>query len=358
MLLLLVSIVIITSFMTLDKNFSKDYSNILVLILYIITVLIIAGRYGNSDYFGYFSFYNKMKLESDIGFFKTNHVETFYALLAIFEKIIFGNFVLFLILFTSISIAFKYLIFKKLSPFIFLSILLYSSNFMFKDYIQIRNAMSSGIVLYSLIFITESKILKYYLFNYFAIINHAMAWTAIPLYMLKNIQTRKILLFALILSFIISIAVGNVTNSLGKLLYSQGFYEEKVIGRIVHGSKYGGDANWLSISNILFAFLSFFFIKRFHDFEKISKYAKVLIIAYIYGFCLFLIFHDFKILAGRFFDMYCIPTLCILLPMSLKLYNGFYKTIFLFFIYLYVFYNFTINNGEYILNYESILWHL
>lgn len=358
MLFLLVLLIIIASFMTLNKKFTKNFGNFIFIILYVITVFVIAGRYGNSDYFGYFSFYNKMNFESKIGFFYTNQVESFYALLAIFEKNICGNFVLFLILFTSISIAFKYLTFKKLSPFIFLSILLYSSNFMFKDYVQIRNAMSSGIVLYSLLFIAESKSLKYYLFNYFAIINHAMAWSALPLYWFKSINTRKALIFLLLVSFFISVFIGNVANTIGLQLNQLGFYEEKVIGRIVHGSKYGGDAKWLSVTMILFTFLSLFFIKNFYKFDCISKYGKILVISFIYGFCFYLIFHDFRILASRFIDMYCTPSLCILLPMSLKLYKGFHKVLFLLFIYLFVIYNFTINNGEYILAYESVLWHL
>ena len=53
MLFLLVLLIIIASFMTLNKKFTKNFGNFIFIILYVITVFVIAGRYGNSDYFGY-----------------------------------------------------------------------------------------------------------------------------------------------------------------------------------------------------------------------------------------------------------------------------------------------------------------
>ena len=185
-----------------------------------------------------------------------------------------------------------------------------------------------------------------------------MAWTACPLYLLKRLDSRKILLFVLFFSFFISISFGNIANSLGLYLYELGFREEKFIGRVVSGSVWGGDAKWFSVTMILFTFLSLLFIKHFHDFDKISKYGKTLVIAFIYGFCSFLIFHDFRILASRYIDMYCTSVLCILLPICLKYYKGIYKLMFLFFIYVFVIYNLTVNNGDYILSYESVLFHM
>ena len=91
MLLLLVSLVTITSFISLEKKLFSGWSSFFLIILYVVSVFVIGCRFGVSDYGGYLGFYNNINNSWEIGLFKTKYLETFYVLLALFEKNIFGK---------------------------------------------------------------------------------------------------------------------------------------------------------------------------------------------------------------------------------------------------------------------------
>jgi hypothetical protein len=312
------------------------------------------------DQDNYERIYNNIDSSTSIGFIKAqtnslSKIESFYAVLAIIEKQFCGAFELFIFIYAFISISIKFKAFKKLSPYIFLTLLLYCSNYFFKDLSQMRNAMNSGIILLALPYAVNKSFFKYFALIYFAIINHTFGVIALPIYFYRYFITKVRLIGMIIIFFSLNYCLGGLKQLIAVLSFSLDIESNRIAGRVMQESIFMIESGYFSISNILFLFISVFLIVNINRLKKSSKYSEILIFTFIYGFSCFFLFHDLGIVASRFVDTLCIPVLCVLLPIIAKSYKGYIKIMIIMFIFLYSFYSIYIAHFNNIMTYQSLL---
>ena len=314
------------------------------------------------DQCNYQRFYENISSSTNIGFLKADmhtksfsRIESFYAVLAYVEKQVCGSFELFIFIYAFISISIKFKAFKRLSPYIFFTLLLYCSNYYFKDLGQMRNAMNSGIILLSLPYAVNKSFFKYFALIYFAIINHTLGVVALPIYFYKYFATKARLVAMISLSFFLNFYLGGLKPIIALLSYSLDMESDRIAGRVISDNKHMIESSYLSVSNILFLFITIYLIYNLNKLRKYSKYSDILIFTFIYGLSGFYLFHDLGILASRFVDTLCVPILCVLLPIVVKSYSGFNRYLVIVFIILYSFYSIVIAHLEPILQYQSLI---
>jgi hypothetical protein len=121
-------------------------------------------------------------------------------------KLINNNYQLFFFLVSFISMSLIYVTIKRFSNYYLFSILIYITNFYFiRDMNQIRAALAYSIVFYSLKYVNENNIYKYFLYILIATSIHFSALIALPVYFFKKIYLSKnVVIFILFFSIIIS----------------------------------------------------------------------------------------------------------------------------------------------------------
>jgi len=207
-----------------------------------------------------------------------------------------------------------------MSPYIVLSVLVYlSDEYFWKDLGQIRNAMSSGIVLWSVFYAHKKKFFKFTALILLASLFHAAASVGIVLYFLPYLAKRKVMLCGLLFSIFIA-----GTGGLGESLVNLALLFDLDSGsRIV---KYASRENISGISFLGGTFLvhsslSLLMIYFYPRLVRKWEYNKILIPSYVFGSILFFLFLDYGIIAGRVREMLCVPTQVIILPSFLLLFN-------------------------------------
>ena len=349
---------IITALSFGTRKYFKSFSFILVIIF----IFVCGLRIKAVDLGNYHRYYDNISSSTSIGLLKAesktntaSKIESFFAILAIIEKKFCGSFEFFIFIYAFISISIKFKAFKKLSPYIFLTLLLYCSNYYFKDLGQMRNAMASGIILLALLYAEEKKPINFYSLIYLSMINHTMGVIGLPIYFYKKFTTKKILIGLLLVAFILQFSLGGLKDIITLFSLTLDIESDRIAGRVLNNSKYMIESSYLSVSNIIFISIAIYLIIRLKTLRKCSKYSEVLIFTFIYGLSSFFLFHDIAILASRFIDTLCVPVLCVLLPIIAKSYTGLKRNMVIVLIFLYSFYSLVIANYETIINYQSLI---
>lgn len=189
--------------------------------------------------------------------------------------------------------------FKKYTPFFFTAILCYYSHmYLNKEMIQIRVGLASGICIFSIRYLLQDKMKKYYLLLLLAFCIHltTIVWVLLPILYQKNIQKTTLLAFVLF-SLIIGIyyPLGNIVKVFGYALNA------RLDSYINYGSEgYAASLGVFSNINIiktLFLFLLFYI--KYDLFKKIFPFFYPMFISYSIGLCWMLLFNDFSIIGAR-----------------------------------------------------------
>ena len=140
---------------TLESDKNMRMSNYLSLFFIILVLILFAGlRYGSTDYESYALIYDQipslLHLYNKWDQLDTLHVETGFIVFSSILKIFSGKVVFLMLVMSLMAVSINFVAILKLSPYIYLSILLYFVyNFLLKENIQIRQGVASAIILLS-----------------------------------------------------------------------------------------------------------------------------------------------------------------------------------------------------------------
>lgn len=319
----------IATFIASFGNLLADFpSRKAFVLLCLFIFFVVALRYASVDYFEYQRIYDGVHDLSKLGFFiyslsVSTPVESGFALLIYLEKIVFGHYFIFIALFSLLSLTIKFTAFRKMSPFLLLSLLIYlSDEYFWKDIGQIRNAMASGIVLWALYAAYLRRFGAFVLLVYLAMLFHSLAIVAFPLYFFRLYSSKVCLSFAVALSLLLVITFGGVGGGLSDLALTVGFDQSSRIVKYADSQyatgiqPFGGTF----LLQLLMCMLLLVFYTRLVRKWHINS---ILIPAYIYGSCLFFIFIDYGIIGSRIREMIAIPVSCLVIPSFVLLFRGY-----------------------------------
>lgn len=289
-------------------------------------IVIVGLRYNSVDYRSYWRVYDSIDGIENLGIISyyinvNTPIESGFAILILVEKYLFGHFFIFMLFLSSLSISIKYFAFKKLSPYISISFLIYfCDEYFWKDMGQVRNAIASAIVLYSFFYVYKRDFLKFSLLVFLAGYFHAFAWAAAPFYFVNLIAGRYRMAAILGLSFIIG-ATGGVGLVLTQLAAQLGLDPNSRFVRYA-SSQYVGDGRLWGGTSMLHLIISTALIFYYDKLCRVWKYNVVLIPIYICGTAIMFLFHDYGILWGRTRELLCIPAFTVILPSTILLFRG------------------------------------
>jgi hypothetical protein len=276
-----------------------------------------ALRYDSVDYFSYMNIYSRITGFATIRdyYYSTGgFVEPGFALLIIIENRIFGNFYIFIIIFSLINCLIKYYIIKEMSPFLILSILLYFSDVYFwTDIGQIRNGMASALVLYSVFYAYKRKPFSFIFVILAATSIHYFAIIGVFIYLIPLIKRPQTFLWVSMMLVILINGLG-----LGALLFKAVaesqfiFVSSRLLGYINHPVYLKNNGLFRGIF-IEYLFLSSFMLFFYKNLVKKLPINKVLIPMFILGFSFMLIMRDLDIFVDRIKGMLCVPSSIIII---------------------------------------------
>jgi hypothetical protein len=176
----------------INFHFLNFYIGIIIfLILFFISGFKIFGP-GN-DYDSYYS----MVVFKD---YVLEYKEIFLRLIIFLNDILFNsNITIFFLIFAIIGLSLKFIAFYRLSPYPYLSILIYFlSYFWLHEYIQVRAGVATGLFLLATKDLSDGKKWNYFIKSFFAILFHWSSIILIPIYFIRKINLKFIIILPLI----------------------------------------------------------------------------------------------------------------------------------------------------------------
>lgn len=304
-------------------------------------VFLVAFRYASVDYFGYQRIYNE--LEWDLSKFSLfiydlnalTPVESGFAFFSLLVKSVFDSFYVFVALFSIVSLAIKFTAFKRMSPYFFISILIYvSDEYLWKDMGQIRSAMASGIVLWAFYYASYRRFFTFLLLVLVASLFHSASFAALPFYFLRFFNSRLLMAITLFCSIVIAFFWGGIGLLLldvgsGLGIDSSARLIKYADSEYVEGASLFGGTFFIRLS---VAVLMIFFYKAMVRKWKINA---TLIPVYVYAVSVFFVFNDYAIIGSRIYDMVAMPIACIVIPTFMLLFKSSSKPIAFFSVFIY-----------------------
>lgn len=319
------------SLLQIDKRIK--YFHIFIIFILIFMVTILGLRYGiGNDYFSYKRIFDEIydPLLFDIFIYRLNEstpVESGFAGVIFITKLFTNSYFLFVFFWAILSISIKYYVFRRISPYIGLSFLIYfSDEWFWKDLSGSRVGMASALILLSVIYAYRRSFFKFIVIILLAVLFHSSAIIGIGIYFIRYFSSKKLMYLAIAMSTLIAI-FGGMGIALSEFISS--FLELESSSRVIKyiDSKYVGDGGFFRGTNILHLVLSLVFIYYYTSLIKKWKYNHLLVPMYIYGTVLMFIFVDYEIFWGRIREMITIPALAIVLPSMVFLFKGKQKMI-------------------------------
>ncbi len=309
-------VIMLISIISVNRN--QNIIN-LSLVLYVFLVLFVGIRYASVDYFNYKEIYYYIDEFSEIGF--PNYIpssgekptESLYALLTLFVKAFGGSFEIFIFFVASLSIGIKLYVFKKMSNFFYLSVLLYIAIWMRADLGQIRNGLSSAIALMAVYYLYHNRKLIFTLAATSSLLVHIAAVLSFLLIFMKKLARPWILSFVLGVSFAMAAAGGFGMTIVLYIAEIMGLGSEFRLVRYMD-SKFAESYSIFGGTVLVHLFISVFILFFYKRLVKVNKYNTVLIPMYVYGFSMMLFFIDYGIMFARIKDLFCTPASVIILP--------------------------------------------
>lgn len=246
------------------------------------------------------------------------------------------SFYIFLIM-AFVALSLNFTVFRKYSPYVFLSILLYFGHpFLLKEMIQIRVGVACALCLYSLCFVDKGRPVSFIFIVALAGMFHTIAWTFLVVYPLYKLNVgRNNYVAFLVISLFVALFF-----PLGQLFSRLSFLPlfEKInlyVNYDAHNQTLGVFTNPMILKNIVLSILGLYFFVELS--EKFQSF-KMFFLTYVIGTCWSLLFNDFSIIAARVSSLF-ISSEVIIIPMYFYLLrnNLFHRMMFWFVLVCYCF---------------------
>ena len=283
---------------------------------FMLLLVIIAGtRFEGYDYYEYIGIYERTNFSLfSFPFFDavggTTGNEFFYASISSLFKIIGLDYTGWFVFIATVSIYIKYFLYRKLSPYIWVSILLFICFLYIKELGQIRNALASSLVMVATYYAVQKKLYRFLAFIFIAFGVQSFSLIGLPIYFIINNRINKTLV---LMFFVLLVCVGLMLDGLGSkvVMYGVGIPEDiysKLQGYYNSGKAYG--LGPLGYFYLLISFLALFFRKRIVSDPNLYGYYLVA----LYGISNYFLFRDIATLGSRASDMFTLSALPIVLP--------------------------------------------
>lgn len=197
MILPVISLFIILSIFSLFENERQRYPLCVIYILiFVWLILVIIATFRSNDMHDYYNYVYYFK--NNLGYDANRFEPGFQTLTSLFKVLNKEPLFLFF-LFAVISIGIKLFAIRKMTNFISSSLLIYISYlFILHDMIQIRCAISSGLLLFCVNYIVQRNFLKFLTITFLAVLFHYSALIIFPLWFLDTKKPQKILYIIII----------------------------------------------------------------------------------------------------------------------------------------------------------------
>jgi len=203
------------------------------------------------------------------------------------------------------SISLKIFVIEKISPFFFISLVVYVSNiFILHDMIQMRCAIASGFIMWAVYYYCKGKNILSLLISLVSILFHYSAIIIFVVYLFdKSTFNRRVAITILFGSFLIAslgLRFGNLWSyiTFGEFARLWDTYSQKMES---------GEMDQINIYNAFFLVRVFVCTLLVFSYKKIISHGSVYVVAlkmYVFSICIFLLFSDVPVLAFRLSELF------------------------------------------------------
>lgn len=194
------------------------------------------------------------------------------------------------------SLACYYMVLKKYTPYVFITwLLLFGKYFVAQNIIQIRQGLACAIMLLSLKYVYEKKVIKFICIILVATLIHKTLIVALLIYPFSKIHWNRIKVIGMIVFSVLLYSIQIMTN-----IFFKGIFP--LLGvELVKFDNYSGTIYMTSISHFGFIFrlctVSFFsyFLLKWID----KDYNRIYLSMLMLGFLFLCMFADFNVLSER-----------------------------------------------------------
>ncbi len=257
-----------------------------------ILIFISGLRYGDRDYFNYINGYNQAPLWDS----EFMQMEIGYRYLAYLLKIFGFSAEAFIFIFSILSVTIAFIFFRKYTPFVFLAVLIYFSHvFLLRDMLQIRSALSIGIVMFSIPYIEQRSLKKAIIIISIAGLFHFLSYFFVLVYFLYPFLTKKRAIYIVLLGFLLGMVI-NLTffEYLFKLT------KINILHWYLHGNELYKKSLGLLNPVLLKQLIILLIVILNYDLLEVKvPYLKVLLTSYVVACFWLSAFNDFSIFAAR-----------------------------------------------------------
>ena len=301
---LLFLIVYISSYYDICKGDSLQIKKSLYCIGFLITsffFVLFTGMKGDvgTDYGGYFNLYSIWGAKNYTAPFVSMQIEPGFWLISHICNLLKMPFPLFWFCIACITLVTKFIFFRKLSPYLFLSLLIYLSGlYIERDFDGIRQGLSVGLAYMSILFYLDKKKIKYIIFLLFAISIHYSSLVFLTIPLLCRIQIKKGIAYIIISIGIIFMTLNVNIFSFALTFLPKGYIESR-INTYMTNLTYAGTIG-LNIGIIVRIIVLFLFCNINYMKLSISKNAyNFLKNGFLFSILCFLFFNNMEIIAHR-----------------------------------------------------------
>jgi len=289
---------------------------------------IIGGRYEGVDYYGYVGYFNNappfksyfISFNQFISYF-SSYVEFGFLFLMSLSKVLGFEFHHFLLVFSFFIVFLRYKAINKSTQFIITAILIYMGTGFIYDMGQIRNSLSSVLVLNAVLEYADGKTRKGIFLTVIASLIHMVSIVAFIIPLLIRLE-KKLVVYLFLLSLIIAyfLPLGQFLSYIGSnipILY----IGNKLTGYLESDKYTEYSASLFSLGMIrsyLFVFATTFYYDKI---KSQSKYFPFLYNTMIFGYIFSMLTRDFTIISYRLRSLFGAPE-PIVYSMLLGVYKG------------------------------------
>ncbi len=309
----------------LESYFKRNQIVIIGTIIFLALVLTVGFK---SDTFGDYCsyaliFYDSVSIiyfPSVISEYQFHYESGFEIFLVMLPKSLIDHSIFIFSFIAFISLGVHFYGIKKMSPYFFLSILLYfSHNFILKELAQVRSGVASSFILLSIYFLANNKLFKFLITTIFASTFHITALVAFGAFIfdrvIKQIRDPRFI-YLIILSATLLFGFINLSSYIFDLIVNYKLAPSRFFvyftdcpeawndkfgyigcGReTINSASIGIFSNLATIKYIVITLLTILF---YHRLKRASIFFRPIFNFYFVGTCWIIFFNDFGIFASR-----------------------------------------------------------
>ncbi|WP_318443290.1 EpsG family protein [Photobacterium leiognathi] len=282
----------------IKKREIKSYFVFLFIVLY---SLVIGFRIGvKPDWYNYQFVFANFDVDK-IFDYSAYSKEPGYMILNVIARFLNGTEFMMFMLVALISLFFSFLAYYRLSPKPFICILIYTSFFFInRDMGAIRAGVCYSIFLFSLLYLYDYKLKKYYAMVVFSSLFHITGILGIVVPLLYKIFNSRNRLF-LILIFSIVFYFSDLSFYILKLLGGLNYISiiSNKANAYAGSSELVYEISFFDLTNIKNLFISFIGLFFFKTISNKCKYFNIILFVFIVGTSFRIAFSDLGVIAGR-----------------------------------------------------------